>query len=106
MEKGVNKEGMFARRTRHPNQCSGIYPKAFIIPSSSPGYPIPAVSEPTWAEWLHHPHLLGGDGDKKWEKGGTALGKLGNTLPGALGAHPYSQGGEEIQRPWRHLRNK
>ena len=77
---------------RHPNQCSAIHPNALpphITPSSIPGYLTPAISGAhVWADWLHHPCLLGGpqQGDKKWGKRGTTGGKYGETLPGAPGA--------------------
>ena len=50
-----------------------IYPNALppnVTPSSSPGYPTPAVlGTHVWTEWLHHPCLLTGPQhrDKKWE---------------------------------------
>ena len=82
-------EGTFARR---PPGARGIlinvptiHPNALppnITPSASPGYLTPAVwGAHVWAEWLHHPCLLGGpqQGDKKWGKGGTT-GKIGGNF--------------------------
>ena len=54
-----------------------------IAPSSSPGYPTPAVSGAhVGAEWLHPPCLLGGPqhGDKKLGKRGENWGKKGENL--------------------------
>ena len=73
-----------------------IYPNASppnITPSSSPGHRTPAVSGAhVWAEWLHHPCLLGGpqQGDKKWEKRETTGRRKGKRLPGAPGALTHS----------------
>ena len=74
-------EGTFARRAPGIQiNVLAIYPNALppnITPSSSPGYLTPAVSgAQVWAEWLHHPCLLGGPqhGDI-WGKGGTTGGK-------------------------------
>ena len=71
-------------RARRPNACSPVHPNALppnITPSSSPGYLTPAVlGAHVWAQWLHHPCLLGGPqhGDKKGGKRGTTGGKFGD----------------------------
>ena len=90
-------EGMCARCTRGAPGIQinvlAIHPNALPpnpTPSSSPGYVTPAVSGAhMWAEWLHHPCLLGGSPTRvrKWGKGGGGKGK---TLPGAPGTETYS----------------
>ena len=72
---------MFARRPPGIQiNVPAIYSNALppnITRSSSPGYLTPAVSGAhVWAEWLHHPCLLG---VKKWGKGGPT-GKLGGNF--------------------------
>ena len=79
-----------ARTRRAPgNQINvlAIYPNALppnITPASSPGYLTAAVSGAhVWAEWLHHPCLLGGPqhGDNKWEKKGDNGENRGKCFP-------------------------
>ena len=99
-------EGTFARRARHPNQCSGPLSPPKHHSLLRPRLPNPCHA---WEEWLHHPCLLGPQHRyKKWERGVTT-GKIGETLPSA---HPPRQrtlqGAQSAPPPprvpaWEHL---